>query len=77
MTYYEIEFEGNTICVENTLDEPINILYDRWYYIMKYIKAHPDTNDTILNNLSHIYINCKHHNCRYPSYLYQKIDKYL
>jgi len=77
MTYYEIEFEGNIIIVQNPLNEPINILYNRWYFIMRYLKMFPDTDNTILYNLSHIYINYKYYHCKYPIFLFQKIEKFI
>jgi hypothetical protein len=77
MTLYEIEFDSNILYIENVLNEPLNIFYDRWIFILKNIKNNPNSNNNIINNLSHIYINYKYYNCKYPSFIYQKIENYL
>jgi hypothetical protein len=74
--YYEIEYNGNSIYIKNTYDEPINILYDRWYFILKYYYE-TKTEWNIVNNLSFIYINVKYYHCKYPQFLFTKIEKYL
>jgi hypothetical protein len=72
---YEIEFEGVSFFMENIINEPLNIFYDRYYFISRYIKENKDIN--IAKNLANIYINVKYLNCKYPQYVYQKIEKYL
>jgi len=69
MTLYEIEFDGNILYVENLLNEPLNIFYDRWIFILKNIKNNTNYNNIIINNLSHIYINNKYYKCKYPSFI--------
>jgi hypothetical protein len=72
---YEIEFEGVSFFIENIMNEPLNMFYDRNIFICKYLKDNKDIN--IAKNLANVYINCKYLHCKYPQYVYQKIEKYL
>jgi hypothetical protein len=72
---YEIEFEGVSFFIENIMNEPLNMFYDRYYFITRYLKENKDIKTA--KNLGNIYINVKYLNCKYPQYIYQKIEKYL
>ena len=72
---YEIEYEGVSFFIENIRNEPLNIFYDRYIFICKYLKE--NNNIKIAKNLANIYINCKYLNCKYPQFIYQKIEKFL
>jgi hypothetical protein len=72
---YEIEFEGVSFFIGNIMNEPLNMFYDRYYFISRYLKENKDIK--VAKNLANIYINVKYLNCKYSQYIYQKIEKYL
>ena len=75
--YYKIQYNDTVFIVKNEKNEPINMFYDRWFFISKYITNNISCklDDVII--LSYIYINVKYYQCRYPIQLYKKIESYL
>jgi hypothetical protein len=75
--YYIIEKNNIEFIVENINNEPINIFFDRWYFILDFLNENPKYNFNEIVKLSFIFINLKYYGCKYPIQLYKKIEKYI
>jgi hypothetical protein len=75
--FYIIEKNNIKFLVQNINNEPINIFFDRWYFIINFLHDNPKYNLTDVEIISYIYINVKYHKCKYHFQLYKKIEKYL
>lgn len=75
--YYKIQYNDTIFVAKNEKNEPINIFYDRWFFILKYINNNKSIilKDVII--LSYIFINVKYYQCKYPIQIYKKIESYL
>jgi hypothetical protein len=75
--FYKISKNGIDLIVENNNNEPINLFYDRWYFIINFLNENPKIDIKEVEKLSFIFINVKHYHCKYPIQLYKKIEKYI
>jgi hypothetical protein len=75
--FHKIQYNDILLIVENNKNEPINIFYDRWYFIIKYLYNNKSVKLDDIKKLSYIYINVKYYQCKYPNILYKKIESYL
>jgi hypothetical protein len=75
--FYKIEKNNIIFLVQNTHNEPINIFFDKWYFIIDFLHDNPKYNLSDVEKLSNIFINVKYYQCKYQFALYKKIEKYL
>jgi hypothetical protein len=75
--YYKVQYNDMFFVVNNINNEPINIFYDRWYFIIKYLLNNKNIDFHDIENLSYIYVNIKYYQCKYPLQIFKKIETYL